>query len=136
MPITATHLKELLTELDLLGVHTPEGCTVNLALVDDQGRLRATATLRELRALARAGCPAHPDAACDCPLLGMPPAVDRYRPTPAQRRFLTTRDRTCRHPGCRQQGRLGRPRPRPRPRPRRGHRLHATCAACADDTTG
>jgi hypothetical protein len=27
--------------------------------------------------------------------------VDRYRPTPAQRRFTTTRDRTCRHPGCR-----------------------------------
>jgi hypothetical protein len=26
--------------------------------------------------------------------------VDRYRPTPAQRRLVTTRDRTCRHPGC------------------------------------
>ena len=27
--------------------------------------------------------------------------MDRYRPTPAQPRFLTTRGRTCRHPGCR-----------------------------------
>jgi hypothetical protein len=30
----------------------------------------------------------------------MPPPVDRYEPTPAQRRFVSTRDRTCRHPGC------------------------------------
>ena len=27
--------------------------------------------------------------------------MDRYRPSAAQRRFVTTRDRTCRHPGCR-----------------------------------
>ena len=26
--------------------------------------------------------------------------MDRYQPTPAQRRFARTRDRTCRHPGC------------------------------------
>jgi hypothetical protein len=26
--------------------------------------------------------------------------VDRYEPTPAQRRFVKGRDRTCRHPGC------------------------------------
>jgi hypothetical protein len=26
--------------------------------------------------------------------------MDRYDPTPAQRRYLWTRDRTCRHPGC------------------------------------
>ena len=26
--------------------------------------------------------------------------MDRYEPTPAQRRFGRTRDRTCRHPGC------------------------------------
>jgi hypothetical protein len=37
---------------------------------------------------------------CGCPVLGKPPAVDRYRPSPRQRRFITTRDRTCRHPGC------------------------------------
>jgi hypothetical protein len=33
-------------------------------------------------------------------VLERPPPVDRYRPTPAQRRFGKTRDRTCRHPGC------------------------------------
>ncbi|NEL56668.1 HNH endonuclease signature motif containing protein [Goekera deserti] len=38
--------------------------------------------------------------ACACPVAGLPPAVDRYEPTPAQRRYVTTRDRTCRHPGC------------------------------------
>ena len=32
--------------------------------------------------------------------LGRPPAVDRYTHTPAQERFVCTRDRTCRHPGC------------------------------------
>jgi hypothetical protein len=26
--------------------------------------------------------------------------VDRYQHTPAQQRFVCTRDRTCRHPGC------------------------------------
>ena len=26
--------------------------------------------------------------------------MDRYEPTPAQRRFARARDRTCRHPGC------------------------------------
>ncbi|MDK3258972.1 HNH endonuclease signature motif containing protein, partial [Blastococcus capsensis] len=34
------------------------------------------------------------------PLLGPPAAVDRYRPSAAQYRFLEVRDRTCRHPGC------------------------------------
>jgi hypothetical protein len=33
-------------------------------------------------------------------VLDRPLPVDRYTPTPAQRRFLTGRDRTCRHPGC------------------------------------
>jgi hypothetical protein len=34
-------------------------------------------------------------------VLDRPPPVDRYEPTPAQRRFIKARDRTCRHPGCR-----------------------------------
>jgi hypothetical protein len=56
--------------------------------------------------MVRRGCPDHPDhpdhpdGDCDCAVLGMPPPVDRYEPTPAQRRFVKTRDRTCRHPGC------------------------------------
>ena len=54
----------------------------------------------ELERLAARGCPRHPDRGCGCPLLGPPGPVDRYRPSPAQRRFLEARDRTCRHPGC------------------------------------
>jgi hypothetical protein len=100
-PITATHLKELLSELDFLGLHTPDGGDIGIALVDDRGRLLATVTPRELRQLADRGCPTHPATGCGCPVLGMPPAVDRYRPSAAQRRYVNTRDRTCRHPGCR-----------------------------------
>jgi hypothetical protein len=134
--ITATHLKELLTELDMLGLRAPDGGGIGIALVDADGRLLATATPGELQRLARRGCPHHPDpttgnrrtrrrrrrrgnlpggpaadpgatttldgtSGCGCPVLDLPPGVDRYRPTPAQRRFVATRDRTCRHPGCR-----------------------------------
>lgn len=35
------------------------------------------------------------------PFTGVVLAVDRYRPTPAQERFVKTRDRHCRMPGCR-----------------------------------
>ena len=69
------------------------------AVTGADGQLLGTATFPELRALGTRGCPVH-GFACDCAVLGMPPAVDRYRPTPAQRRFVTTRDRTCRMPGC------------------------------------
>jgi len=44
---------------------------------------------------------ADPPTGCNCALLGAPPPVDRYTPTPAQRRHVRARDRTCRHPGCR-----------------------------------
>jgi hypothetical protein len=40
------------------------------------------------------------DPGCDCPVLGPPAPTDRYQPTPAQRRFTTTRDRRCRMPNC------------------------------------
>jgi hypothetical protein len=33
-------------------------------------------------------------------VLGPPPPVDRYTPSPAQRRFVKQRDRSCRHPNC------------------------------------
>jgi Domain of unknown function (DUF222) len=97
--ITAAHLRELLAELDLLGVRQPPGSTVQVAITGPDGALLGTATLPELRRIVARGCPAH-GFTCACALLGRPPAVDRYRPTPAQRRFLAVRDRTCRHPGC------------------------------------
>jgi hypothetical protein len=95
------------------------------------GALRATVTRTELERLARRGCPDHPpppntpppgaapvpspaakapqleatvrDAPtrCSCAVLEAPPPVDRYTPTPEQRRHVRARDRTCRHPGCR-----------------------------------
>jgi hypothetical protein len=104
-PITATQLRELLTELDGLcpgGLRAPLEGTLDIALVDAAtGALRATATRPELERLARRGCPDHPAGDCACALLDRPPPVDRYRPSPAQQRFVRTRDRTCRHPGCR-----------------------------------
>jgi hypothetical protein len=103
-PITAGALRELLEQVDALcpgGLQAPTGGSLIMGLVDPvSGALRATVTRTELDRLARRGCPDHPDEPCDCPVLDRPPAVDRYRPSPAQRRFNTTRDRTCRHPGC------------------------------------
>jgi hypothetical protein len=104
-PITAAHLRSLLEQLDALcpgGLQAPAGGTLDIALTDAvDGALRATVTRRELERLVRRGCPDHPDDTCRCPVLDRPPPVNRYRATPAQRRFLRTRDRTCRHPGCR-----------------------------------
>jgi hypothetical protein len=104
-PITAAHLRSLLEELDSLcpgGLQAPAGGTLDIALVDPvSGSLRAAVTRAELKRLARHGCTEHPDGRCRCPMLDRPPPIDRYTPTPAQRRFVRTRDRTCRHPGCR-----------------------------------
>lgn len=103
-PITAGQLRDLLTQLDSLcpgGVQAPTGGSLGIALTDpDTGALRATVTRAELERLARRGCDSHPDGDCGCPVLDRPPPVDRYRPSPAQRRFVRARDRTCRHPGC------------------------------------
>jgi hypothetical protein len=106
-PITAGALRALLEEVDGLcpgGLQTPTGGSLHLALTDpNTGALRAVITRRELERLAARGCPDHPagDCACACPILDAPPPVDRYRPSAGQRRFTSTRDRTCRHPGCR-----------------------------------
>jgi hypothetical protein len=100
LPITAAHLRALLTELDALGVRAPEGGSVTLALTDDAGGLLATTTSEALVRLARRGCSDHPAGGCGCAVLGRPPAVDRYEPTDAQRRWVRTRDRTCRFPDC------------------------------------
>lgn len=109
-PVTAAHLRELLEQLDALcpgGLQPPAGGTLDLALTHPvPGALRAVVTRGELERLVRRGCPAHPAIGqdgtdCGCPVLDGPPAVDRYRPSASQRRFLRARDRTCRHPGCR-----------------------------------
>jgi hypothetical protein len=99
-PITAAHVRDLLAQLDAAGMHTPPGGSLSVAVTDARGALQAAATLRELRQAARRGCPTHPTGDCGCPVLTRPEPTDAYTPTAAQRRFLTTRDRTCRHPGC------------------------------------
>jgi hypothetical protein len=103
-PITAAHLRSLLEQLDALcpgGLQAPAGGTLDIALTDpSSGALRATITRTQLERLVRRGCTNHPGGQCTCPILDRPPPVNRYRPTPAQERFVSTRDRTCRHPGC------------------------------------
>ena len=103
-PITAGQLRGLLQEIDSLcpgGLQPPTGGTVDVAIVDDvTGALRATVTRPELERLVRRGCPDHA-IACNCPVRAHRSAVDRYRPSAAQGRFTRSRDRTCRHPGCR-----------------------------------
>ncbi|MGY1607800.1 DUF222 domain-containing protein [Geodermatophilus sp. SYSU D00700] len=107
LPITATHLRELLAQLDALGVRAPDGGSVTVALTDADGTLRATGTLDRLRRLAARGCDQHadhPDTAdepdCGCAVLDRPDPVDRYTPSAAQQAFVRTRDRTCRFPTC------------------------------------
>ncbi|NEK95862.1 HNH endonuclease, partial [Modestobacter muralis] len=104
-PITHQQLRDLLEELDSLcpgGLQAPTGGSLGISLVDPlTGALRATVSRPELQRLVRRGCTDHPGGRCGCPAVDRPPPVDRYTPTPAQRRFLHARDRTCRHPGCR-----------------------------------
>jgi hypothetical protein len=101
--ITAGHVRELLAELDAVGpggLHAPPGGSLTIAITDAEGALLATATRPELERIARRGCLEHPGAACDCAALTRPPEVDRYKPAPAQRLWVRTRDRTCRFPNC------------------------------------
>ena len=101
-PITAAHLRALLTRIDALGLRAPDGGSLLFALTDDSGALLATLTPEQLARLAARGCPIHPDGdgGCTCAVTGPPPATDAYQPTRAQRRFVKTRDRTCRFPHC------------------------------------
>ena len=100
LAITAGHLRALLRRIGALGLTTPEGGSLTFALTDEHRRLLATLTQRELRRLARRGCPTHPHGDCGCPILDRPPATDAYEPTDRQRRYVKTRDRTCRFPNC------------------------------------
>jgi Domain of unknown function (DUF222) len=99
-PISAAQVRELLRRVGALGLSTPDGGALTLALTDGHGRLLATVPAAELARLAERGCPEHPEADCGCPVLGPPAATDGYRPTAAQRRFVRTRDRRCRFPNC------------------------------------
>jgi hypothetical protein len=102
-PITAAHVRELLAQLDAVcpgGLQAPAGGALTVAVTDADGALLATATRPELERIARRGCRDHPEESCGCAVLERPPPLDRYRPTAAQYRFVKTRDRTCRHPGC------------------------------------
>jgi hypothetical protein len=123
LPITTGQLRELLTELEALGLRTAEGGTVTLALIDDDGAVRATTPLDRLRRLARRSCPDHPDGTCGCSVLGRPAEVDRHDPSPGQQAFVHTRDRTCRFPTCGQRVGWADADHVVPPRPRRGHRL-------------
>ncbi|MGY1605599.1 DUF222 domain-containing protein [Geodermatophilus sp. SYSU D00700] len=103
-PITAAHLREVLAQLDAAcpgGLRAPAGGCLDVALTDPRtGALRAVAPAGELVRLARRGCTDHPGPVCRCTLLRRPAEVDGYRPSRPQRRFVATRDRTCRMPGC------------------------------------
>jgi hypothetical protein len=99
--VTAPQLRELLTRFGALGLRTPEGGSLTVALTDEDGRLLATASAAELARLAATGCPDHPAGdRCGCALLRPPSDTDRYTPTERQKTFVTTRDRTCRMPNC------------------------------------
>jgi hypothetical protein len=127
--VTAAQCRELLEQLDMLGVRAaPEGGCVLVAVGDPfTGRLVAVGTRNELRRgagirrrrtrrgrTAGTNVGAHPPigtqsgagsrerstATDDGPGLRRPAATTAYRSTPAQSRFTRTRDRTCRMPGC------------------------------------
>jgi hypothetical protein len=91
-PVTAALARDFLERLDALcpgGLQAPTDGSLMLSVIDADGRLLASVTRRELETAVRRGQG-----------LGPPPGVDRYQHSPAQERFVCTRDRTCRHPGC------------------------------------
>jgi hypothetical protein len=115
-PITAGHLRELLAQLDAVcpgGLQAP-GRRQPERRAGRPGHRGAAGHGQPYRAGAAGPRGLPPASRCrrvdrqsdrhvDRLLVrgaGPPTPVGRYTPTPAQRRFLTGRDRTCRHPGC------------------------------------
>ncbi len=91
----------------------PAGGSITIALDDPAtGQTIAVATRAELARAAGAGrhitrhirrrqLTGTTSGSVDGPGLRPPPPTRAYRPTAAQRRLVTTRDRYCRMPGCR-----------------------------------
>ena len=90
LPITAAHLRDLLTRVGALGLTTPDGGELSYAITGPDGELLATLTPAELKRLAK----------LDGSVAGPPPETDAYEPTDKQRAFVTARDRRCRFPNC------------------------------------
>ncbi|MGK5170507.1 HNH endonuclease signature motif containing protein [Geodermatophilus sp. CPCC 205761] len=116
--ISAAQCRELLASLDMLNLGSaPTGGAVHVAIDDpttgetlavaSRAELRRAAGLgRRLRRRNRRGHPAEDTglnggAGDDGPGVRPPPPTRGYRPTAAQRRLVTARDRHCRMPGCR-----------------------------------
>jgi hypothetical protein len=87
--ITPAQLADLLRRIDALGLQAPEDGSLTFGITDQDGRLLTTTSKEELERRVRRGEGLDP-----------PPPIDRYEPTDAQRRFVRTRDRTCRFPNC------------------------------------
>ncbi|MGY1804990.1 HNH endonuclease signature motif containing protein [Blastococcus sp. SYSU D00922] len=118
--VTAAQCRELLEQLDMLGVRAaPAGGCVQVAVSDPgTGRLLAVGTRSELRRAAgrrrqrrpsnrradarrRSGEGPPEKPVEDGTGLRAPEPTTTYRPTAAQSRFVRVRDRHCRWPGCR-----------------------------------
>ncbi|MCW2684079.1 MAG: endonuclease [Blastococcus sp.] len=116
--VTAAQCRELLEELDMLGLRAaPAGGGVQVAVSHPAtGRLIAVGTRSELRRAAgrrrrrrRSGSDAADLTGAAGPVidtdtgtgLRQPPPTGSYRPSAAQARFVRVRDRACRMPGCR-----------------------------------
>src|SRR4051812_43391865 len=87
--IPPEHLISLLRRVGALGLRPPVDGDLTFAVTDGEGNLLATLSMADLHKAVQRGEGAN-----------MPPSTDSYPPTARQRRFVTTRDRTCRMQFC------------------------------------